>query len=79
MDGEIIFGNLNDVYPIRILGDPRMEGTNACYKCELMGGNVVGIPGERLLAGERFSVGFAPVERELSRKVGDRLECRFAA
>lgn len=36
-----------------------------------MGGNVDGIPGERLLAGERFSVGFAPVERELSRKVGD--------
>lgn len=70
-DGEVIFGNLNQVYPIRILGDPRMEGTNAVYKVELMGGNVAGIPGERLLAGERFSVGFAPVERELSRKVGD--------
>ena len=35
-----------------------------------MGGNTIGIPGERLQAGERFSVGFAPVERELSRSVG---------
>lgn len=79
-DGEVIFGNLNQVYPIRILGDARMEGTNAVYLCELMGGNTAGIPGERLLAGERFSVGFAPVERELSRKVGDRLIlCHLAA
>lgn len=28
-DGEVIFGNLNQVYPFRILGDARMEGTNA--------------------------------------------------
>ena len=48
-----------------------MEGTNAVYKCEVMGGITSGVPSERLLAGERFSVGFAPVERELSRKVGD--------
>lgn len=70
-DGEVIFGNLNQVYPFRILCDARMEGTNAVYKVELMGGNTSGVPGERLLAGERFSVGFAPVERELSRKAGD--------
>lgn len=70
-DGEVIFGNLNQVYPFRVLGNARMEGTNAVYKVELMGGNTVGVPGERLMAGERFSVGFAPVERELSRKVGD--------
>ena len=38
-----------------------------------MGGNTDGIPAERLLAGERFSVDFAPVEKELSRGVGDRL------
>ena len=36
-----------------------------------MGGNTTGIPAERLLAGERFSIDFAPVEKELSRKVGD--------
>lgn len=28
-DGEYIVGNLNEVYQFRILGDPRMEGTNA--------------------------------------------------
>lgn len=78
-DGEVIFGNLNQVYPFRILGDARMEGTNAVYRCELMGGNTTGVPAERLLAGERFSVGFAPVERELSRKVGDRILCLLAA
>ena len=68
MDGEVIFGNLNQVYPFRILGDARMEGTNAVYRVELMGGNTTGCPGDRLQAGERFSVGFAPVERELSRR-----------
>lgn len=70
-DGEVIFGSLNQVYPIRVLGDARMEGTNAVYRCEVMGGITTGVPSERLQAGERFSVGFAPVEKELSRKVGD--------
>lgn len=34
-DGEVIFGNLNQIYPIRILGDARLEGTNVVYKAEL--------------------------------------------
>lgn len=75
-DGEVIFGNLNQYYPIRVLGDGRNEGTNTLYKCELMGGITSGVPAERLLAGERFSVAYAPVERELSRKVGG---VRFAS
>jgi len=70
-DGEVIVGNLNQVYPFRILTEPKMEGTNAVYKVELMGGNTAGVPAERLLAGERFSIEFAPVEKALSRKVGD--------
>ena len=70
-DGEVLFGNLNEVYPMRVLGDAHMEGTNAVYKVELMGGVTDGIPAERLQPGERFSHEFAPVERELSRKVGD--------
>ena len=70
-DGEYIVGSLNEVYQFRILGDPRMEGTNAVYKVELAGGNTAGVPAERLLAGERFSVEAAFVEKELSRKVGD--------
>ena len=75
-DGETIVGELNEIYPIRILGEGRNEGTCTVYKVELMGGNTSGIPAERLLAGERFSVEYAPVERELSRKVGD---IRFSA
>lgn len=70
-DGEIIYGNLNEVYPMRILGDARFEGSNAVYKVELTSNIQSGIPAERLQAGEKFSIGFAPVERELSRKVGD--------
>ena len=70
-DGEYIVGNLNEVYQFRILGEPRMEGTNAVYKVELAGGNTIGCPAERLLAGERFSVEAAFVEKEMSRKVGD--------
>ena len=70
-DGEFIVGNLNEVYQFRVLGDARMEGTNAVYKVELAGGNTDGVPSERLLAGERFSIEAAFVESELSRKVGD--------
>lgn len=70
-DGEVIFGNLNEAYPFRVLGDGRNEGSRTVYKVELMGGNVDGCPAERLLAGERFSVEYAPVEKTLSRKVGD--------
>lgn len=67
MDGEVILGNLNEVYQFRILGDPKFEGTNAVYTVELMGGNTAGVPAERLLAGERFSIEAAYVEKELSR------------
>lgn len=56
---------------MRILGDPKIEGTNAVYCVELMSGNTDGIPVERLLAGERFTIEYAPVEKELSRRVGD--------
>ena len=67
-DGEYIVGNLNELYQFRILGEPKEEGSNYVYKVELGGGNVNGVPAERLLAGERFSVEAAFVEKELSRK-----------
>lgn len=75
-DGEVIVGELNEVYPIRVLGDGRNEGTNTIYKVELMGGITAGMPVEELLPGKRFSVEYAPVEKEFSRKVGD---IRFAS
>jgi hypothetical protein len=70
-DGEYIVGNLNEIYQFRILGNAKMEGSNAVYKVELAGGNLDGVPAERLLVGEKFSVESAFVEAELSRKVGD--------
>ena len=72
---EYIVGNLNELYQFRILGDARMEGTNAVYTVELAGGNEDGVPAERLLAGELFSIEAAFVEAEMSREVGD---VRFA-
>ena len=69
--GEVIVGDLNEVYPIRIVADPRREGTNTVYKVTLTGGITTGIPRARLQAGERFSVEYAPVSHGLSRKVGD--------
>ena len=69
--GEYIVGNLNEIYQFRILEDAKIEGTNAVYKVELAGANTTGCPSDRLLAGERFSVEAAFVEKELSRSVGD--------
>lgn len=70
-DGNVIVGEKNEIYMLRILGEPRMEGTHAVYKVELMGGNTKGMPAEELQAGKRFSVDYSPVEKGLSRKVGD--------
>lgn len=69
-DGEVIVGEKNEIYPLRILGQPRMEGSNTVYKVELMGGVLEGMPAEELTLGKRFSWDFAVVERELSRSVG---------
>lgn len=69
-DGVVIVGELNEVYPIRVLGDGRPEGTNTVYKVESFGSNTDGIPVEQLLAGKRFSIEYAPVSRGLSRGVG---------
>lgn len=75
-DQEVIVGERNEVYPIRVLANGRNEGTNTVYRCELMGGITAGIPVDELLPGKRFSVEYAPVEREFSRKAGD---IRFAS
>ena len=68
--GEVIFGDYNEVYPIRILELGRPEGSNTVYKCELMGNLEDGIPSDAIKVGSRFSVGFAPAEAEGSRKMG---------
>lgn len=76
MDQEVIVGELNEIYPIRIVANGRNEGSNTVYKVELMGGVTGGMPADQLIAGKRFSVEYAPVEREFSRKAGD---IRFAS
>jgi len=70
--GEVIWGNLNETYPVIIKEMGRAEGTNTVYLVEPFGADMMdGIPPKRLLAGERFSVGYAPIEKDFSRKVGD--------
>ena len=70
-NGALIVGELNEIYPLRIIDDGAYEGTNVRYKVQLMGGVTSGMPVEQLLPGKRFSKDFAPVEREFSRKVDD--------
>ena len=70
--GEVLWGNLNEVYPVIVKEEGRAEGTNTVYLVEPFGARGgAGIPAERLLAGERFSWAYAPVEDNFSRKVGD--------
>jgi hypothetical protein len=74
--GEVIWGNMNEVYPM-IVKEIRQEGVNTVYTVEMFGANgASGIPVERLDVGERFSWAYAPVEDNFSRKVGD---VRFSA
>lgn len=70
--GEVLWGNFNETYPVIVKEAGRAEGTNTVYFVEPFGANGAdGIPPERLLAGERFSWAYAPIEDNFSRKVGD--------
>lgn len=75
-DGNVVVGEKNEIYPLRILGEASTEGTLYVYKVELMGGVTSGMPGEELQLGKRFSDDYSPVEKEMSRQVGD---VRFSA
>lgn len=71
-DGEILWGNMNELYPVIVKENGKAEGTNTVYLVEPFGANLAGgIPVERLLPGELFSWGYAPIEDNFSRKVGD--------
>ena len=70
--GEVLWGELNEVYPVIVKEAGRIEGTNYVYLVEPFGANgAAGIPVDQLLAGKRFSYGYAPIEKDFSRKVGD--------
>lgn len=73
--GEVLWGNMNEKYPLIVKEDGKAEGTNTVYFVEPYGAaGADGIPANRLLAGERFSWAYAPVEDQFSRKVGDKLK-----
>ena len=70
--GEVLWGNYNEEYPVIVKEAGHAEGTNTVYLVEPFGAHLAGgIPAERLLAGERFSWAYAPIEKDFSRKVGD--------
>jgi hypothetical protein len=70
-DVNVIVGEKNEIYPLRVLEDPSAEGTNYVYKVELMGAVINGMPGSELVGGKRFSKEYSPVEDTLSIKGGD--------
>jgi hypothetical protein len=64
---ELIVGEQNELYPIRIKSNGRSEGVNTVYTCELMTGTATDfIPFEEISGGQLFSREFAPVERTMS-------------
>lgn len=70
-DVNLIVGERNELYPIRILDDPKPIGNNFEYRCQLSKGDPnLFIPFEELTAGKRFSKDFSPVETTLSKKGG---------
>lgn len=69
--GETIVGERNEVYPFRIIAQPKSEGAYTVYKVELMGGILEGCPAEELQPGKRFSWEYAVVAKTMSRAVGD--------
>lgn len=69
--GATIVGNMNEMYPIVVLDEPRFEGGNTVYRVALSGSNPDGIPAERLLSGEKFSFEANFVSDDFSREVGD--------
>jgi hypothetical protein len=68
-DGEVIVGEKNERYPLRIIREGQIEGDNTVYTVETWG-LPNGVPGSELIAGKKFSVEYAPAERGLSRSMG---------
>jgi hypothetical protein len=67
--GEVIVGEKNEKYPLRIIGEPKTEGTHVVYTVEGWG-LPNGMPGSELTAGKKFSPEYAPAPRGLSREQG---------
>jgi len=69
-DTNIIIGN-REQYPIRIVAEPKPEGGNWEYECELFLGDLTAfIPYDELQGNIRFSKEWSPVPQTLSDKGG---------
>ncbi len=68
-DTQRIVGELNEIYPILIVGEGVKDGFNVVYTCRVDTGDPnMFIPYEELVQGKKFSGEYSPVERGLSRK-----------
>lgn len=68
-DGEVIVGEKNEKYPVRVIREPEAEGDNVVYTVEAWG-LPNGIPSDEFVSGKKFSVEYAPAARGLSRSQG---------
>jgi hypothetical protein len=70
-DTDMIVGEKNERYPVRILAEPLFVGSEIHYECELFTNDPdLFIPYDELIYGKRFSKEWNPVERTLSSKGG---------
>jgi len=70
-DVNVIVGEKNEVYQLRVIDDPVKNADGWDYTVQLMGLNSAGMPATELVAGKRFSKEFSPVEDTMSVKGGD--------
>ena len=71
-DVNVIVGHKNEVYPLRIIGDPVPDGSNWVYTVELLSNSQTAfMPYEELLPGTRFSREYSIVEHSMSLKGGE--------
>lgn len=72
-DVNVLVGEKNELYPLRVVEDPLPSGTNWVYRCQVWGATAIasGIPGEELVGGKLFSKDYSPVSDTLSVKGGE--------
>lgn len=70
-DTDLIVGEKNERYPIRVMVDPIFVGNEVHYQCELFTGDTdLFIPFEELQNGKRYSKEWNPIEKYFSQKGG---------